>query len=96
MGILIELAAQMSPAGDMLVEDIPVELAVQIFFGTKIVRASELAILTRAGAEIGVASTKAFTTQLAALMLLSGKLAEINNRADFKREALDAAQQYKC
>jgi glucosamine--fructose-6-phosphate aminotransferase (isomerizing) len=56
-----------------------------------IVRASELTILTRAGAEIGVASTKAFTTQLAALMLLSGKLAEIKSRADFKREELDAA-----
>ena len=56
-----------------------------------IVRASELTILTRAGAEIGVASTKAFTTQLAALMLLSGKLAEINGRADFRREELDAA-----
>ena len=56
-----------------------------------IVRASELTILTRAGAEIGVASTKAFTTQLAALMLLSGKLAEINGRADFRREELDSA-----
>ena len=33
-------------------------------------RASELVCYTRAGAEIGVASTKAFTTQLVALMLL--------------------------
>jgi glutamine---fructose-6-phosphate transaminase (isomerizing) len=33
-------------------------------------RESELVFLTRAGPEIGVASTKAFTTQLAALMLL--------------------------
>ena len=56
-----------------------------------IVRASDLTILTRAGAEIGVASTKAFTTQLAALMLLVGKLAEIKKRADFKRDELDAA-----
>ena len=45
-----------------------------------IVRASDLAILTRAGAEIGVASTKAFTTQLAALMLLTGKLVGIKGR----------------
>jgi len=35
------------------------------------VRASELVYLTRAGAEIGVASTKAFTTQLAALLNLT-------------------------
>lgn len=56
-----------------------------------IVRASDLTILTRAGAEIGVASTKAFTTQLAALMLLAGKLAEIKKGANFKRDELDAA-----
>ncbi|HMN78478.1 MAG TPA: glutamine--fructose-6-phosphate transaminase (isomerizing) [Burkholderiaceae bacterium] len=35
------------------------------------VRASKLAYITRAGIEIGVASTKAFTTQLAALFLLA-------------------------
>jgi glucosamine--fructose-6-phosphate aminotransferase (isomerizing) len=35
------------------------------------VRASKLACITRAGIEIGVASTKAFTTQLAALFLLA-------------------------
>ncbi|MCK9351678.1 MAG: glutamine--fructose-6-phosphate transaminase (isomerizing) [Candidatus Paceibacterota bacterium] len=34
-------------------------------------REAELTFLTKAGAEIGVASTKAFTTQLAALMLLT-------------------------
>ena len=37
---------------------------------SSLVRASDLALMTRAGPEIGVASTKAFTTQLAALMLL--------------------------
>lgn len=35
-----------------------------------LVRASDLCLLTRAGPEIGVASTKAFTTQLVAMMLL--------------------------
>ena len=40
-----------------------------------IVRASDLVFLTRAGPEIGVASTKAFTTQLAALMVLMACLA---------------------
>lgn len=37
---------------------------------SSLVRASDLALMTRAGPEIGVASTKAFTTQLTALMLL--------------------------
>lgn len=39
-----------------------------------IVRASDLVFLTKAGPEIGVASTKAFTTQLAALMVLTACL----------------------
>ncbi|OFA31976.1 glutamine--fructose-6-phosphate aminotransferase [Glaciecola punicea] len=38
--------------------------------GSSLVRESALSFLTRAGAEIGVASTKAFTTQLAALLML--------------------------
>jgi glutamine---fructose-6-phosphate transaminase (isomerizing) len=37
---------------------------------SSLVRESDLALLTRAGAEIGVASTKAFTTQLVALLML--------------------------
>ncbi len=39
--------------------------------GSSIVRESDLAIMTNAGPEIGVASTKAFTSQLVALMLLT-------------------------
>ncbi len=38
---------------------------------SSLVRASELVFLTRAGPEIGVASTKAFTTQLTALLMLA-------------------------
>jgi glucosamine--fructose-6-phosphate aminotransferase (isomerizing) len=38
---------------------------------SSLVRASDLVLMTRAGPEIGVASTKAFTTQLTALMLLT-------------------------
>ncbi|MEE4278872.1 MAG: glutamine--fructose-6-phosphate transaminase (isomerizing) [Halieaceae bacterium] len=38
---------------------------------SSLVRESDMAFLTRAGAEIGVASTKAFTTQLAAFLLLA-------------------------
>ena len=44
------------------------------------VRETELSYLTRAGAEIGVASTKAFTTQLAALFLLTLTLAKLRGR----------------
>ncbi|MBR2515039.1 MAG: glutamine--fructose-6-phosphate transaminase (isomerizing) [Halomonas sp.] len=39
--------------------------------GSSLVRESNMALMTRAGPEIGVASTKAFTTQLVALMLLT-------------------------
>jgi glucosamine--fructose-6-phosphate aminotransferase (isomerizing) len=44
------------------------------------VRECELAFITRAGAEIGVASTKAFTTQLVALFLLTLTLAQMRGR----------------
>jgi glucosamine--fructose-6-phosphate aminotransferase (isomerizing) len=44
------------------------------------VRECRLAYVTRAGVEIGVASTKAFTTQLAALFLLALSLAEAKGR----------------
>lgn len=39
--------------------------------GSSLVRESDITLMTRAGPEIGVASTKAFTTQLVALMLLT-------------------------
>jgi len=45
-----------------------------------IVRETALRFITRAGPEIGVASTKAFTTQLAALALLTLALAKVNSR----------------
>ena len=44
------------------------------------VNESRLAYITRAGVEIGVASTKAFTTQLTALYLLALTLAKLNGR----------------
>ncbi len=46
-----------------------------------LVRETDLVLMTRAGPEIGVASTKAFTTQLAALGLLVLELARINGLA---------------
>jgi len=52
---------------------------------SSLVRESELVMLTRAGPEIGVASTKAFTTQLTALGMLVIALAR-HNGADSERE----------
>lgn len=51
------------------------------------VRESRLAYITRAGVEVGVASTKAFTTQLAAIYLLALSLAKLNGRLTPEREA---------
>ena len=55
-------------------------------------RASKLVYYTRAGAEIGVASTKAFTTQLVALFILTATLAKLHRRLDDAQEVeyLDA------
>ena len=51
------------------------------------VRECELAYITRAGAEIGVASTKAFTTQLVALFLLTLALAQTRGHLSDADEA---------
>jgi len=51
------------------------------------VRETSLAYLTRAGVEIGVASTKAFTTQLAALFLLTLTLAQMRGRLSNEQAA---------
>lgn len=51
------------------------------------VRQTALHYLTRAGTEIGVASTKAFTTQLTALFLLTLTLAKLRGRLTATQEA---------
>ncbi|WP_079416730.1 glutamine--fructose-6-phosphate transaminase (isomerizing) [Thiomonas intermedia] len=50
-------------------------------------RETAMQFFTRAGAEIGVASTKAFTTQLVALYLLAGALARAKGRLSDEAEA---------
>ncbi len=57
-------------------------------------RASRFVFYTRAGAEIGVASTKAFTTQLAALFTLALALAKVKGRLGAQAEA-DAIEQLR-
>mgnify|MGYP002651376788 CR=1 FL=1 len=49
-------------------------------------RASKIVYYTRAGAEIGVASTKAFTTQLVALFTLACTLAKVKGRLTAEQE----------
>ncbi len=57
---------------------------------SSLVRESDLAFLTRAGPEIGVASTKAFTTQLVALLMLTIVLGRRRGMSSAKqRELLD-------
>ncbi|OUS15571.1 glutamine--fructose-6-phosphate aminotransferase [Gammaproteobacteria bacterium 50_400_T64] len=53
---------------------------------SSLVRESDLAVMTMAGPEIGVASTKAFTTQLVALQLLSIVLARFRGGIDEAKE----------
>jgi glucosamine--fructose-6-phosphate aminotransferase (isomerizing) len=53
---------------------------------SSMVRETQLVFLTRAGVEIGVASTKAFTTQLAALFLLALVLAKLRRRLPARAE----------
>jgi len=57
---------------------------------SSMVRESDLVMLTNAGPEIGVASTKAFTTQLAALALLTISLARRNGLDERQEKALVA------
>jgi glucosamine--fructose-6-phosphate aminotransferase (isomerizing) len=54
---------------------------------SSMLRQTALAYLTRAGTEIGVASTKAFTTQLVALFLLTLTLAKLRKRLSAEDEA---------
>lgn len=54
---------------------------------SSLVRESDLCLLTQAGPEIGVASTKAFTTQLVGLMLLTLSLGQVHGTLDKALEA---------
>ncbi|BBI54895.1 hypothetical protein HORIV_73160 [Vreelandella olivaria] len=51
--------------------------------GSSLVRESDITLMTRAGPEIGVASTKAFTTQLIALMLLTLSVSKAKDQAEY-------------
>ena len=65
---------------------------------SSLVRESSLVLMTRAGPEIGVASTKAFTTQLVAMLLLTVSIGKVRGLdesiiADIVRELLELPRQ---
>ena len=61
--------------------------------GSSLVRESDMAFMTKAGAEIGVASTKAFTTQLTAFLMLTLALGEHNGLSEQDQKAIVAGLQ---
>ena len=63
-------------------------LAICNVANSSLVRESDMVLLTRAGSEIGVASTKAFTTQLLALLLITLRLGRDNGRISAARGAM--------
>ena len=67
-------------------EQVAVTLAVCNVATSSLVRETDLALLTEAGPEIGVASTKAFITQLTVLLLLAGLLAKTKKATDFDEQ----------
>ncbi|KGQ38438.1 glutamine--fructose-6-phosphate transaminase (isomerizing) [Gallibacterium genomosp. 1] len=54
--------------------------------GSSLVRESDLAFMTRAGVEIGVASTKAFTTQLVSMLMLVVAIGKLNGSISPEKE----------
>lgn len=68
-------------------------LAVCNVHGSSLVRESDMALMTRAGVEIGVASTKAFTTQLTVLLLLVAKMGRLHGMPEkIERDIVHALQ----
>ncbi|MBQ4850520.1 glutamine--fructose-6-phosphate transaminase (isomerizing) [Pseudoalteromonas sp. MMG012] len=67
----LRLAKEQGYMGSMTICNVP---------GSSLVRESDLAFMTKAGAEIGVASTKAFTTQLVGLLMLTASIAQEKGR----------------
>ena len=69
----------------------PLSLAICNVANSSICRESDFTLLTNAGPEIGVASTKAFVTQLSALNLLLLTLMKVHNRLPGSRKRITKA-----
>ncbi|MBG6039495.1 glutamine--fructose-6-phosphate transaminase (isomerizing) [Proteus cibarius] len=65
-------------------------LAICNVAGSSLVRESEFVLMTKAGAEIGVASTKAFTTQLTVLLMLVAYMGRIKGVVALEQEVSTA------
>ncbi|HAS6169121.1 TPA: glutamine--fructose-6-phosphate transaminase (isomerizing) [Vibrio vulnificus] len=61
--------------------------------GSSLVRESDMAYMMKAGAEIGVASTKAFTVQLAGLLMLAGAIGRHNGMSKEQQASLVSSLQ---
>ncbi|WP_392566444.1 glutamine--fructose-6-phosphate transaminase (isomerizing) [Utexia brackfieldae] len=68
-------------------------LAICNVAASTLVREADLVLLTKAGVEIGVASTKAFTTQLTVLLMLVAKLGRLNKMSEATEQAITHALQ---
>ncbi|MFG6176349.1 glutamine--fructose-6-phosphate transaminase (isomerizing) [Halomonas sp. THAF12] len=75
----LRFAKQLGYLGSLAICNVP---------GSSLVRESDLTLMTQAGPEIGVASTKAFTTQLTALMLLTLALGRMRGQDADEQAAL--------
>ncbi len=83
----IKAAAQSGKNGRLQLNNIPT-LTICNVPESSLTRESDLSYLTHAGPEIGVASTKAFTTQLVALALLITSIGKVKKSIDSEREGL--------
>ncbi|SER53768.1 glucosamine--fructose-6-phosphate aminotransferase (isomerizing) [Vreelandella subterranea] len=77
----LRYAKQLDYVGTLAICNVP---------GSSLVRESDVTLMTRAGPEIGVASTKAFTTQLIGLMLLTLSISRVHGRDDHHADIVSA------
>ncbi|QFU77654.1 glutamine--fructose-6-phosphate transaminase (isomerizing) [Halioglobus maricola] len=88
-----ETADTLAALRDAGADDFVGSLVIANVDNSSLVRESDLVFLTRAGTEIGVASTKAFTTQLVALLMFTVALGRRNGMAAEKQQELVNALQ---
>ena len=88
-----ETADTLAALRDAAPDEFVASLVIANVDNSSLVRESDLVFLTRAGAEIGVASTKAFTTQLVALLMLTIALGRRRGLSTEKQQQLTNALQ---
>lgn len=80
----LRLAKELGYLGSLAICNVP---------GSSLVRESDLSLMTKAGTEIGVASTKAFTTQLTVLLMLVAKIGRLKGvSGDVEHDIVHALQ----